>query len=51
MRRVRAILEDDGGQFAGLVVIAARAKARSVLLDQSNTRAVIAYHSTMAART
>lgn len=51
VRRVRVIVEDAGGQFVGLVKLTAKAKARSVLVDESDTRAVIAYHSTIAART
>lgn len=50
-RRVRAIVEDAGGQFTGLVALTAKAKARSVLVDESDSRAVITYHSTIAART
>lgn len=51
LRRVRAIVEDAGGQFTGLVKLTAKAKARSVLVDESDARAVITYHSTIAART
>jgi hypothetical protein len=51
VRRVRRIVEDAGGQFTGLVALTAKAKARSVLVDESDSRAVIGYHSVIAART
>lgn len=50
VRRVRRIVEDAGGEFTGLVALTARAKARSVLVDESDSRAVIGYHSVIAAR-
>ncbi len=40
-----------GVEFTGLVKLTAKAKARSVLLDESDSRAVIGYHSVIAART
>ncbi len=48
--RTCRIVEDAGGQFSGLVARTAQAKARSVLTDESDSRAVIAYHSVIAAR-
>lgn len=51
VRRVRRIVEDAGGEFTGLVALTAKAKARSVLVDESDSRAVIGYHSVIAART
>lgn len=49
--RPRASVEDAGGQFTGLVALTAKAEARSVLMDESDARSLITYHSTIAART
>lgn len=50
VRRVCRIVEDAGGTFSGLVALTAQAKARSVLTDESDSLAVIGYHSVIAAR-
>lgn len=49
VNRVCRIVEDAGGCFGGLVARHAQHKAREVL-EESDNRAVIAYHSTIAAR-
>lgn len=50
VRRVCSIVEDAGGQFSGLVARTAQCKARSILLEESDSRAVINYHAIIAAR-
>lgn len=49
VRRVRRYVEDAGGTWAGLLADSARAKVRSVLVDESESRAVVHYHSVVAA--
>lgn len=49
VNRVCRIVEEEGGQFSGLVARTARYKAQSAL-DESDARAVITYHSIIAAR-
>lgn len=49
VRRVRCYVEDAGGTWAGLLADTARAKVRSVLKDEDESRAVIQYHSVMEA--
>jgi hypothetical protein len=49
VRRVRRYVEDAGGTWAGLLADSARAKVRSVLKDEDESRAVIHYHSVVAA--
>lgn len=49
VRRVRRYVEDAGGIWAGLLADSARAKVRSVLTDETDSRAVVHYHSVVAA--
>src|SRR5690606_31875636 len=46
---VRRYVEGSGGTWAGLLADSARAKVRSVLVDESESRAVVHYHSVVAA--
>lgn len=50
VRRVARIVEEEGGCFGGLVARTAQYKARSILRDEPDSVAVIAYHATLAAR-
>lgn len=49
VRRVRAVVEDAGGTWAGLLAVTATAKVRSVL-NEDPIRHVVFYHATDAAR-
>jgi len=48
-RRVRALVEDAGGTWAGLLAVTATAKVRATLNEPENA-AVIHYHSVSATR-